>query len=629
MRGVKIPAHSFTFSVLALASLSVSAVRANEVFADSGETVELDPLTVYSDAVALQQPATTFAMPVTLLRFEPLVDVQGRGMAEAQADVSIRGGTFENTGFSIGALPIYDPQTGHYFAELPVAPAMLGAPAIRVGAAQAASGWNATAGGVAYGWSRIREGAHGFVTGTAGGNSLVGGEVYSSFTTPEKILGGRMLGFDVSVAASQGDGSRPDGDHDFARYAGRVQLADERSQTDFFAGYQSKDFGWPNLYTPYGVAEREDIQTELYAVNHRVELGAGDGDYFQVGAYHRIQRDHYSIPAFVFNNFHTNRVSAVAAEGRASVNEAWALRYRAGVIADEIKSNALIVGPMNGRYDDRTQVYAGLFAEHTTELEGGREVVLLGGGNFEDSNRAGSAFSPVAEVALVLPEGVVRRAYVSYAESTQLPTYTALNGLPTGLFASNRDLGRSMARNFEVGAEGVVAGWSTRAAVFYRQDRDLVDWTYSNALPNSRRASAVDIDTLGFELVTRRSFEKIDLIFGYTALTKDDNYGPGVDASFYALNYAEHRVTAALVWRLAEGLEVRMDNEARFQAENALRNGGDDKLLSALGVSYAVPRVAGLTLGAQVDNLWNTYFEEVPRVPGAKREWSVSATYAW
>ena len=49
-------------------------------------------------------------------------------MAEAQSDVTIRGDTFENTGLQVGALSIFDPQTGHYLMELPVAPAMLGAP---------------------------------------------------------------------------------------------------------------------------------------------------------------------------------------------------------------------------------------------------------------------------------------------------------------------------------------------------------------------------------------------------------------------------------------------------------------------------------------------------------------------
>ena len=88
------------------------------------EPVTLPAVTVYSSQVANQEPAGSFAMPVSALSYEPLVDVQARNMAEGQADVSIRGGTFENTGFSIGAVPIYDPQTGHYFAELPIAPAM-------------------------------------------------------------------------------------------------------------------------------------------------------------------------------------------------------------------------------------------------------------------------------------------------------------------------------------------------------------------------------------------------------------------------------------------------------------------------------------------------------------------------
>ena len=43
---------------------------------------------------------------------EPRVDVQARNLAEGQADVAIRGGVFENTGFKFGAFSVYDPQTG-------------------------------------------------------------------------------------------------------------------------------------------------------------------------------------------------------------------------------------------------------------------------------------------------------------------------------------------------------------------------------------------------------------------------------------------------------------------------------------------------------------------------------------
>src|SRR5512141_2317200 len=102
-----------TFTLLLLASHCV--LLAEDVY-------ELPKYTTYSDQVANQTPVATFAMPVSGLRYEPRVDVQARNLAEGQADVTIRGGTFENTGFKVGALSLYDPQTGHYLAEIPIAP---------------------------------------------------------------------------------------------------------------------------------------------------------------------------------------------------------------------------------------------------------------------------------------------------------------------------------------------------------------------------------------------------------------------------------------------------------------------------------------------------------------------------
>src|SRR5690349_12581696 len=111
---------------------SVSAVLLCLALSASAQTgvVSLPEVTIYSPRVANQSPAATFAMPVSALRYEPRVDIQGRNLAEAQADVTIRGGIFENTGFRLGGATLVDPQTGHYFVEIPVAPAMLGAPEI-------------------------------------------------------------------------------------------------------------------------------------------------------------------------------------------------------------------------------------------------------------------------------------------------------------------------------------------------------------------------------------------------------------------------------------------------------------------------------------------------------------------
>src|SRR5689334_20103617 len=111
--------------------------------------LSLPEVTVYSPRVANQTPAVSFAMPVSALRYEPQVDVQARNLTEAQSDVTIRGGIFENTGFRIGGVSLIDPQTGHYYAEIPIAPAMLGAPEILTGADHALLTLNSTVGAIA------------------------------------------------------------------------------------------------------------------------------------------------------------------------------------------------------------------------------------------------------------------------------------------------------------------------------------------------------------------------------------------------------------------------------------------------------------------------------------------------
>ena len=239
-------------------SLPLLAVASTVAFAQSSP-VELPELSIYSPRVALQEPVGTFAMPISALRFEPLVDVQSRNMAEGAADIAVRGGIFENTGFRVGALSLYDPQTGHYFAEIPVAPAMLTAPEILTGAANAIRGWNANAGTIAYQWRPVQ--TAGQVTAAIGEFGTRRGELYQGWKSGV-TLAGRTLAADAAFAHSRSDGSRPFGEHEFTRYNARVQLAGENGQTDLFYGYQSKFFGWPNLYTPFAnIYETENIQT--------------------------------------------------------------------------------------------------------------------------------------------------------------------------------------------------------------------------------------------------------------------------------------------------------------------------------------------------------------------------------
>jgi hypothetical protein len=120
-------------------------------------------------------------------------------------------------------------------------------------------------------------------------------------------------------------------------------------------------------------------------------------------------------------------------------------------------------------------------------------------------------------------------------------------------------------------------------------------------------------------------------VFGYTALAKDANYlGAPVTASFYALNYARQRLTAAFTLQLTENLELRLDNAARIQAADSLRTqGGNDALVSSLGVNWHPTSQPRLEFSLMVDNLWNSAFQSVPGVPASRRQLSFGATYGW
>jgi vitamin B12 transporter len=592
------------------------------------EVVILPPFVVVEKRVAIEDSVPTFSMPVTALRFEPIVDLQTRNFGEAQGDVSVRGGIFEGTGFVVGGITLYDPQTGHYAAEIPVASAMLTGPTVLTGIDNAITGVNATVGTIVYKWRPIE---------TEGKLSVGLGE--DDFNRQSLYIGqelgsigdGFEVGMDIDLSRSESDGAVLNGDHLFERLSGRLQIKGESSQTDLFAGYQSKFFGWPNLYTPFGVAETENLQTTLVLLNHRMRFA--QDDFLELSTYYRRNKDDYEFDRFrpgIFNPFqHETKVYGFGFNGRKSVGEIiW--NYRAEILGDEIESTALTFG----NFQSRTYLKGSLVPEKTWESSGSWEITARAGVVFDDTNRDSSAVSPLVEIAVKdeYTEGVKTRWYLQYSGASRVAGYTALNSNPSGgLFRGRDDLAREKSKNIEVGTEWNGQKWSFQAAVFLRQDDPLVDWTYSSAATSARSANEVAIDVVGFETVFVRQWEKVDLVLGYTLLDKDSDYGnASVDASFYALNYARHRFTAAVILQLGGGFEIRSDNELRFQEKNSLRTtGGDEAFLSSIGLFYSLPNWPEMEIGLLVDNLWDEDFQEIPAVPAAGRQVSASVSYRW
>ncbi|MBD0410832.1 TonB-dependent receptor plug domain-containing protein [Pseudoalteromonas distincta] len=587
----------------------------------------IEKITVEASPTANKLPVGTFDSPISNLEYDPRVDLQSRNMAEAQADVTIRGGIFENTGFRVGSATLLDPQSGHYFAEIPIAPQILSGPDVLTGADNALYGMNSSVGTVSFGWKPIITG--GSVSLGTGTNDFNLQSIHAAKNTQLDSLANYTLGFEGEYSHSQSDGTIDNGDHDFSRASARVQLASEHSQTDLFFGSQDKFFGWPNLYTPFGVNETEDLETRLWMLNHKQNYA--DNSNFEVSAYYRTHDDHYIYSRenpSAFEAFHKSEVKSFGLSGRHAQSDALAINYSTQFIDDSIESTTL-----ENNFTSRKYYKLSVLPEYKMALEDNKQLTFRLGAAFDDTNRDDSELSLIGDITLNTQnsKGFERTFYLSYAEASQVAGYTAIGGSDSGgLFRSNYNLERETTSNLELGLLLEEQSWQLNSAIFYRKDNNLTDWTFNFDSTSARFANPVDIDTAGVEFLATKHFDTAKLIASYTYLHKSENYGAAdIDASFYALNFPDHRLTLGAVYNPTDILEFRIDNEWRTQHKNALRNGNDNALFTQLTLKITPPQLSNLFITLAADNLWDESFEEIPGTPGRGEQYTLSATYNW
>ncbi len=587
----------------------------------------LSEVTVSAKRVANTQPAGTFASLATALRFDPQIELQSRGLPEGQADVTVRGGVFENTGFALGAVTITDPQTGHYVAGLPIAPSLLSAPHLQIGIDNALTGFNSNIATVTYSVPIIR----------SGGDVLLGvGDHDLKFTALQlanvtTLSNSNQLGAAVSLALSAGDGTLANGDHQFERYNMHLQYAGENAQTDILISYQDKFYAWPGAYTGFAfLPENDHTKTRLIHANHRRENANG---WIELSAYYRGLVDDYDFnrntrESGVPGSFeHKTRVYAAGIQGSHRIGVVdW--RFGGQLSSDELlRSTDLTEGDFNSRN------YLKLALVPSIELErpNNRTITARAGATLDYSNRDSSVVSPLFGLSMEQKTATGSYHYtIEYASTSQLPGYTALKSRPTGLFGGNPDLGREKARQLSISFSQQSRGWNSSATLFYRKDIDLVDWTYKTATPFSRQANPVDLDVLGLELLVTKRWRSLEVTAGYTYLDKDSDYGENaVDASFYALNFARHRATFALIYQLTRQWELRLDNEYRVQRDNPLRSSKDKTYLGSLSLAWEAEKIRGLGLALTADNISDSGFQFFPGTPAVGRQVSISARYRW
>ncbi len=286
----------------------------------------------------------------------------------------------------------------------------------------------------------------------------------------------------------------------------------------------------------------------------------------------------------------------------------------------------------NGRFYSRSYTTFSVVPTRIWTTGSGNLVRLRLGATADLSNRDSDALLPLIGLSFEqFVAGGTNIYQIEYSAASQVPGYTVLNSRESGLFGGNPDLGRERADSLEFTVKRETRVSQGTGTVFVRRDERLVDWTFlMTGAPFARQANPVDLDVVGIELLWARRWSNVFWNTGYAYLDKDADYGTAaVDASFYALNYAKHRLTTGIIYRASDNLEVRVDGELRKQEKNSLRTSDDEAFMASVSIGWHFGVAQGFRLDLVIDNITNSNFEEFPGTPAARRQVSLQSRFSW
>ena len=462
-----------------------------------------------------------------VMRTSPAIDVRERGGKSVQADIAIRGGSFDQTMVLLNGIDFTDARTGHQSHSLPVDPECVGEMALIDGV----SGVGAFSGAVDVRtrplmpqYLRIEGsgGQHGYAYGSASG----------------AVTHNRL-----SIFAA-GSYRRSDGyihNTDFANWNGFVRMNCDSQRAGFFdlqAGYQNRAFGSNGFYAAYNRDQFEATQTALASLRWVRTWGRFTAN---VTASYRRNFDRYEWTRGTPMNRH---VTDNAGAG------AWAAyRWTGGTTSlgadfayNHIFSTNLGL-PMDSPRGDYTHAdrrsVANLWLRHMKRWK-----------RFDLTASGGASVTPYGTSALwsaaggYMPaEGL--RIEAGVAQSMRLPTFTDLY-YSSPAHINNTSLRPEKAITARLGADFRRSSWHVGALGYYRCGRDIIDWVWRPEMGDKWHSEQENrLDTFGVELTAGYESDGVlrraTAAYGYTVTDK-----PGDIITSSVLDYMRHKATVGI-----------------------------------------------------------------------------------
>jgi vitamin B12 transporter len=401
------------------------------------------------EVIETQSRSLAFQDIADALRSDASVDIQQRGTMGVQSDISIRGGTFEQTLVLLNGLRMNDAQASHFNLDIPVPLPALAGVAVLHGSGSTLYGADALSGVVNVTTWKPQESS---LRLRAGGGSFGGNN--------QSFIGALANQHNSVVAAGQRDfstGFIPGRDYRSESASVEGRATSFMGESDLLLAGSDRSYGANQFYGDYNSWER----TKGWFIALTQAFNAATS----ASVAYRRHADIYVLlrddPAY-YNNHHIDDSWQGAVRHTVSLGGAGKLFIGAEENTDSIHSNSL---GQHGR--NRTALYA------DADLHRGRASFSLGlREEFLSGGRIVSA--PSFSASMLLQQKWKLRGSAGYG--FRLPTYTDLYyNDPTTI--SNPTLKPETAWNFDGGVDWYPSGRvAASATAFYSRQSNAINY---------------------------------------------------------------------------------------------------------------------------------------------------------
>ena len=456
--------------------------------------------------IGQEEVAQTAASSIAdVLESIPGVDVRARGPFGIQTDLSVRGGTFNQTALWVDGIRWSAPHTDHHLLNLPLDPEDITRVEVIRGGATSALGAGAMTGAVALtAGPSLQDGTS--VIAETGTNNWARAKVTTDFGTARGALNVRRHRITASRASTDGTlGADTNTDADMTRMRYSGLLSGKWGSLRTSLGYADKAFGALNFYTasfPNQFEKTRTIQGQtMFARSKRnVKIEAGlhhrsHVDEFQLyregeGFYQYTDDDYLVFGSdtaaswYVAPNNHISHTSG----GRVMLRLASYLGETFASLdarREFIKSNLLGVDSLG----DDEGIYRRADVRLNTDISLGHRaefgpVALSATAAWNVNSMFGMRFVPGAELTVNMADDGSSILFVSANRSVRHPSYTNLYYTLGGAVGS-RDLQPETADQIETGVrlsllDDAAVGVQFEQAFFQRRGSDMIDWARPN-----------------------------------------------------------------------------------------------------------------------------------------------------